>query len=221
MRHGHRSRIEGNFFFGGGGRRTAGIRLHGTGHVVVNNYLEGLGQFGLSLPAGQSRYEATGYEPTIDCTIAHNTIVDARGPAVLIGGNRGSDGCDTPPSGTAFVNNLITGSQAKMVDELFTGPARWVGNILFARPPAMAGIGPREGVTVADAKLERAPDGLWRPLPGSPAVGKAARWTMPAVNDIDGQRRSVPGDVGADERSEEPVVYRPLLAADVGPRWMR
>jgi poly(beta-D-mannuronate) lyase len=100
MRHGHRSRIEGNFFFGGERRASAGIRLHGTGHVVLNNYLAGLAQYSLSLPAGQSKYVRGGYEPTIDAVVAHNTIVEPRGPAIMIGGNRGNDGRDTAPQNT-------------------------------------------------------------------------------------------------------------------------
>ena len=38
---------------------------------------------------------------------------------------------------------------------------------------------------------------------------------------MDGQARSQPKDVGCDQASSDPVLYRPLGPADVGPDWMR
>jgi hypothetical protein len=219
MRHGHRGTVEGNFFFGGGHPRTAGIRIHGTGHRVINNYLSGLGQFSVSLPAGQSKYAATGHEPAIDCIVAHNTIVDPAGPAIVLGADK-SQLRDMAPSGTLVANNLITGSTAPLIEALFNGPCRWVGNLLFPRGAAATGVpGGASGVLLADPRLELA-GGLWRPGAGSPALGAAAPLAFAVNEDIHGQPRGPRSDIGADQRSTAPVTRRPLRPADVGPAWM-
>ncbi|MCC2671140.1 MAG: hypothetical protein K0Q72_3611, partial [Armatimonadetes bacterium] len=218
MRHGHRSLIEGNFFFGGVKVRTAGIRLHGTGHRAINNYLEGLGQFSIALPAGQSKFVPSGHEPTIDCVVAHNTIVDPLGPAIVLGADRGKLR-DTAPAGSLFANNLILASRGPLVEQLFTGPATWLGNLAFARGDGKAGELPA-GIRHVDPHLERAADGLWRPSAGSPALGAGEPLKFAVPDDLDGQPRSGRPDIGADQRSDAPVARRPLKPADVGPAWL-
>lgn len=52
LRHGNRNRVEGNYFFGndkaigtsdaGSTLYTGGIRIYGTDHMIINNYMEGL-----------------------------------------------------------------------------------------------------------------------------------------------------------------------------------
>jgi chondroitinase B-like protein len=220
MRHGHRSTVEGNFFFGSGRPRTAGIRVHGSDHRVVNNYLSGLGQFSISLPAGQSKFVPTGHEPTLRCVVAHNTVVDPVGPAILLGSDRGNVR-DTAPAGTTLVNNLVTGSRAALVRELFPGPAEWRGNLLFASGEAQAGVAAgAQGVLLADPKLEKAADGLWRPAADSPAIGAGVKPPIRVMEDMDGQPRGSRPDIGADQRSTDPILRRPLKPADVGPEWM-
>lgn len=222
MRHGHRSRIEGNFFFGNGRPRTAGIRIHGTGHRVVNNYLSGLGQYSLALPAGQSKFVPAGHEPTLDCLVAHNTVVEPAGPALVLGAER-SPLRDTPPTRTVFLNNLVwgRGKGVTLLQELFPGPTTWNGNLFYAEGEARAGVDPRPGLTLRDPALQQGENGLFRStrpleLPGHVSeVGRGVR------DDMDGQPRSPRPTVGADEPGSAPILRRPLRPQDVGPSWMK
>lgn len=219
MRHGHRSVVEGNFFFGNGRPRTAGIRVHGSDHRVLNNYLEGLGQFSLALPAGQSKFVSSGHEPTVRCVVAHNTVVEPAGPALVLGEGR-SKLLDTPPEGTVIGNNLLAGSRGTLIQQPFAGETKWGGNLLFARGDAKPGDLPTGGIRVADPKLERGADGLWRPATESPIRGAAIALPFAVPEDLDGQPRTQPADVGADQYSASPIVRRPLRPADVGPAWL-
>jgi len=219
MRHGHRSAIEGNFFFGGGGSRTAGIRVHGSDHRVVNNYLEAMGQFGISLPAGDTKFTPAGHEPTSNCLIAHNTIVEPLGPAIVLGTDLDEKGRGVAPSGSIIANNLVVTSRGKLVESLFVGPTTWQGNVFFARPGVPAGDLPAAGVRLTDPQLGGAEDGLWRPGPLSPLLGAAVALRPPVTQDLDGQPRGARPDVGADQRSGEARVRKPLLPEDVGLRY--
>jgi hypothetical protein len=219
MRHGHRSLVEGNFFFGNGRPRTAGIRVHGSDHRVINNYLEGLGQFSLALPAGQSKFAPTGHEPTLRCVVAHNTVVGSSGPALVLGDGR-SALLDTPPTGSLIANNLFVSSHGSLISLPFAAETRWLGNLLFAQGEASIGEIPAAAAKVVDPRLERSMEGLWRPRVGSPAIGAAAPLMFAVAEDVEGQPRNPPADVGADQRSEQPVLRRPLRPADVGPAWL-
>ncbi len=221
MRHGHRSRIEGNFFFGNGRLRTAGIRVHGTGHQVVNNYLAGLGQYSLALPAGQAKFVPAGHEPTLDCLVAHNTVVDPAGPAVVLGADRSSLR-DTPPTRAIFLNNLVTGRTkgALLLQELFAGPVTWAGNYFFTEGEARLGLVPRTGLVVRDPRLMQGESNLYRPTRPRDLSGAVLEGISPIREDMDGQPRAERPTAGADEPGSSPVLRRPLRPQDVGPAWM-
>ena len=76
------------------------------------------------------------------------------------------------------------------------------------------------GVTIADLKLQRAADGIWRPAADSPVRGAAEVDVVTVKEDIEGQPRTGKVDAGSDQVSDAPVAHRPLTAADVGPGWM-
>ena len=219
MRHGHRGLVEGNYFFGNGRPKTAGIRVHGSDHRVINNYLEGLGQFSLALPAGQSKFVPSGHEPTVRCVVAYNTVVDPLGPALVVGEGR-SELLDTAPSGTLVANNLFAAARGTLIQQPFRGDMRWLGNFLFIHADANAGELPANGARVYDATLERDADGLLRPRDGSPVLAAAVPLAFAVTDDIEGQPRRPRPDVGADQRSSSPVLRRPLRPADVGPDWL-
>lgn len=221
MRHGHRSLIEGNFFFGGARPRTAGIRVHGSDHRVVNNYLEGLGQFSISLPAGDAMFTPTGHEPTVNCLVAHNTIVEPIGPGILLGSGREETGRSRLPEGAVIANNLAYSLRGKVVENALAGTVTWLSNVFFTGPRVDKGDLPETGVRFADPLGSRGADGLWRPGAGSPALGAGAPLPAPLAADLDGQPRTAPADVGADQRSYGPIMRRPLTAKDVGPQWLR
>jgi len=219
MRHGHRSLVEGNYFFGNLHPRTAGIRVHGSDHRVLNNYLEGLGQFSLALPAGQSKFVPSGHEPTLRCVVAYNTVVEPLGPALVLGEGR-SKLLDTGPNETLLANNLLAASRGTLIQLPFASDTRWVGNLVFAQGEAKVGEIPAAGARVVDPRLERAGDGLWRPHETSPVIGAAVSQLFAVPDDMEGQPRGPRADVGADQRSTGPVLRRPLRSGDVGPAWL-
>ena len=81
------------------------------------------------------------------------------------------------------------------------------------------GITQPSGIILENPNLKLHGDGLYRPDSLSP-VFDAAQGNYDFVNqDMDGQLRGQSKDVGADQISSEPILYRPLTAKDVGPNW--
>ena len=88
LRHGHRNRVEGNFFLEmpGATSNSGGVRVVGEGQVVINNYFGGLTgtefNAAISLMSGMSpqNYQAAGYEQVIGGLVAFNTIVGCTQP---------------------------------------------------------------------------------------------------------------------------------------------
>jgi poly(beta-D-mannuronate) lyase len=172
MRHGHRGQIIGNIFLGAGSKRAAGVRLHGSGHVVRHNYMAGLIQYALSLPCGQSKYIPTGYEPTIDARLENNTIIETAGTALHLGVEK-SEVRDTPPKGIVLAGNLIAGGIGPFVRLASPSEVRWIKNRFSLEKGATVGMEPvPSGIEIGDVRLS--PDnGLLRPPPGigaDPAV---------------------------------------------------
>ncbi len=219
LRHGNRCRVEGNVFFGNGKSSTGGIRVIGEDHVVVNNYLTGLRgtdlRSAIALMDGIQDSPLNGYFQVKRATVAFNTLV-GNTASIDVGTGKDSDNI-LPPLDCLFANNIVTGSTGPLVR--FTDTPvnlRWEGNIFWG---ASLGIPVPSGITIADPLLAAAgSDGLQRPTPSSPAINTAAG-VYPLVSmDVDGQARQDPKDIGADEISDGPVLFRPLTAADVGPR---
>ncbi|HEY2955370.1 MAG TPA: polysaccharide lyase 6 family protein [Candidatus Eisenbacteria bacterium] len=222
LRHGDRSAVEGNFFFGDGKQGTGGVRLYGDDHVVFNNYFEGLTGTGwdapLALTNGDADYDTSAdlsrhYRPR-RAVIAFNTFVaNAHGLQI---GNAGS-GLTLPPVDPTLEYNLVAGGEDVLV-RIFTAPlhATWRDNLMWPTGAAALGIVARPGeIAVADPMMVRA-GGLWRVGAFSPAVDGAGEGLVFVLGDMDGQARSVP-DIGADEYSSGRVARRPLTPGDVGP----
>lgn len=211
LRHGHRSVIEGNWFFGNGKPKTAGIRVHGTGHRVFNNYIERVEQFGIALPCGQSKFQPAGYEPTVDAVIAHNTLRQA---SLLIGSDRGTLR-NTPP--TALVlNNIVVGKNGSLVREETPGELRWAGNVFWAYGEARLGMAPREGILTSDPRLAPTGSALTE---GSPALQAAVAVPFPIPHDIAGRPRGNRPHSGAEQLGPAPATRRPPSRRTTGPAW--
>jgi hypothetical protein len=187
----------------------------------VNNYFAGLrgdqARSAISMMSGIPGSPLNGYFQVKDAVVAFNTLVD-NSSSIAIGvgaGNRNT----LPPQDCLIANNIVTSRQAPLIHQ-FANPIRltWEGNLMSG---ADLGIPTPSGVTVADPKLVLGEGGLMRPDSASPALG-ASVGDFPFVReDIDGQARSGKLDVGCDQRSDQPIVYRPLTPAEVGPPWRR
>ncbi|MDT7856558.1 chondroitinase-B domain-containing protein [Rubrivirga sp. S365] len=219
LRHGNGALVEGNVFLGERVDDTGGVRVIGEDHVIVNNYFELLAGTGfesaIALMNGVPNSPLNRYFQVRNVTVAYNTIVRAR-DALTIGAGADSERT-LPPEGVRFHNNVLL-SQGETIVDLKAEPVdmTWDGTVYWG---GSLGIDEPQGVTRANPLLQPGDGVLWRPLDGSPLFDAAA--SVPGLDlatDVDGQPRDATPDIGADERSDAPVLRRPLTAEDVGPR---
>ncbi|GAA4016538.1 polysaccharide lyase 6 family protein [Allokutzneria multivorans] len=198
LRHGNRTRVEGNIMLGG----ASGIRFYGNDHVIVNNVVNGSGGNGITVGSGTviDDTSSTGNDRPDRVLVAFNTV---SGTATAIAGENKTYG----PDSCVIANNVLTGN-GQLVRQTQFSKFRWEGNVLWG---GSAGDIPSGGYRQADPKLSGE---LRRPASDSPVLN-ASVGSYPMVElDVDGLRRDDRKDVGADERGGQRV---PLTVADVGP----
>ena len=228
LRHGDRCDVEGNVFLCNDYSGSRGIRVVGRDHRVVNNYVQDPDRYGIALQAGMPETELSGYTQVKRALIAFNTIVAPTGDCVRLISEE-TEGM-LPAIESIFANNIFLGpgrpvfARAPNPDDF-----EWAGNIAWG---GELGIEEREGIAWTDPMLVECEDGLLRPSADSPAINAAVGtydyehptelgWLLANITrDIDGQDRDEQPDIGCDELSEDPIAWRPLTAADVGPGWM-
>ncbi|MFB8036572.1 chondroitinase-B domain-containing protein [Streptomyces sp. NPDC056004] len=212
LRHGNRSRVEGNYLIGG----SEGVRLYGNDHVIVNNYLSGLSARALVVGSGTTRDhnsgetqdERRGNDACDRAVIVHNTLIG--NSSTLSGETRTYE-----PRDVVIADNLLVGDSGSLVAMGTTTGFTWHTNMLWGA--AANGNIPSGGYTRADPKLVTGTDGVARLSAGSPAIGAATLGSPAVADDIDGDTRGSTRDIGADEYSTAPALRHPLTAADVGP----
>ena len=219
LRHGHRCRVEGNFFLGEKARGTGGVRVIGEDHVVVNNYFADLEgddtRSGLSLMNGVPNSPLNQYAAVKRARVAFNTWVQCK-RTIVIGLTDEDANTVIPPEDCSFTGNVILSRRGPLV-EYRTPPTRLQAsaNLAFG---AKLGIESSEGWEALDPQLELGDDRLWRPNATSPVTWQGGtNGELPPL-DIDGQPRGTLPDRGCDQRSAKPVLFRPLQPGDVGPR---
>jgi parallel beta-helix repeat protein len=224
LRGGRNVLVEGNAFF-----NTAGMRVFGEGHVIVNNYFEETGD-GICLPAGQHRAGAFvdrktsgSYEAASRVLVAHNTIINSRKCGIDLGRDLGQvhQGVVKKelPHDISVVNNLVTGTGWAMFKVQSARTVRWEKNIAYPLGKGDAGL-TDPGILRVDPRCVQK-WGLWR-LPPSGSPAENAGVVLKAVSlDYDGQKRDGAPDIGCDEVSGDRMVNGPLQARHVGPSWMK
>ncbi len=220
LRHGNRCYVYGNFFFGEKKSGTGGVRIIGEDHKVFNNYfyqLDGNGyRSALSIVNGIPASPLSGYYQVKNAIVAFNTFVDNRYTFEFGSGKSSTQ--SLPPENCIIANNVVRANVSpifRFVDQPIN--TFYEGNIVYG---ANVGITNPVGITVADPKLFFAEDSLWRIGEGSPAIGAASGNYDFVTVDMDGQIRNLPKDAGADQFSSDPIIYRPMKPADVGPKWL-
>ncbi|WP_326769611.1 polysaccharide lyase 6 family protein [Streptomyces sp. NBC_01591] len=212
LRHGNRSRVEGNYLIGG----SEGVRLYGNDHVIVNNYLSGLSSRALVVGsgttrdhnAGETQDERRGNDACDRAVIVHNTLLG--NSSTLSGETRTYE-----PRDVVIADNLLVSDTGSLVAMGTTTNFTWQSNMLWGA--AANGNIPSGGYTRIDPKLVTGQDGIARLSAGSPAIGAATLGSPAVADDIDGDSRGSTRDIGADEYSTAPALRHPLTAADVGP----
>ncbi len=202
LRHGDRCVVEGNYFFcngyersrGNGYERARGIRIIGRDHRVVNNYIYEPALYGIVFQEGIVDTPLAGYFQVERALVAFNTIVASSGTPVWMG-RSAEFREDRPlhPIDSTFVGNIFLAPDRPVFARAqFPDNFDWENNFAWGDE---LGIEHRDGITWTDPMLVEDEHGLLRPADGSPAA-----------------------DAGFE--GAEPVAWRPLTAADVGPSWM-
>jgi hypothetical protein len=207
-RHGDRAWIEGNFFL----NQDRGMRIIGSDHVIINNYIANMRTDGILLYNGQPNPQPTGYEQVSNPLVAFNTIVDC--PAgIVIGGGSGN----VPPKNVRLANNAIS-LPAGTAIRIQNAPQgiTYEANFVQARSAGVT----HAGVVAKTLLLAKDADGIQRPASGSPLQDAAAGSFADITLDLNGWERGGPKDVGAEEIGGGTRPARPLTEKDVGPYWM-
>jgi poly(beta-D-mannuronate) lyase len=217
LRHGNRCLVAGNFFLGKKKRGSGGIRIIGEDHTIVNNYIEGVRQGAFWVTSGIPDSPLNGYFQARNVRVAFNTVVDSLGPCIELDAGIGSSGRSLRPERITIANNVFSVPEDGLLLKGKEGDGfRWAGNMASSLPTGFEHV----GIVQADLRLERADDGLWRPVAGSRVLGAADGSAAAVRFDIDGQVREGRLDAGADQLSKGRIMNRPLTPVDVGPSWM-
>jgi poly(beta-D-mannuronate) lyase len=232
LRHGDRCTVEGNYILGEGKARSAGIRVIGEEHRVINNYISNTAGFGISLYAGWV-VGKIGYVQVRRLLSAFNTILNTAGPCLELGGH-GWDAEEhgaVMPEDCSFAYNAMSRPGETVIESRGDcTDLRWHNNMVHGSDPGIQD----EGVQlVDDLRMIADPSGIFRPALDSslrnaalpiPAdfLGTAMLWNLAdVVLDIQGKQRGERSDIGCFQVSDEPLTHVPLTAANVGPTWMR
>jgi poly(beta-D-mannuronate) lyase len=207
LRHGNRCQVYGNYFI-----NTPGIRIFGDDHVIYSNHFENCSP-AINIGNGDGEV-ADGDALTVHdrpdrCSIVFNTLVNNPSNYVQSGRTNGLGATNT-----TFANNIIQGGgAAASIAGPYTG-AVWSGNIVYQTNGA--GAIPSSGYRSVNPLLARDGTGTFHLQSGSPAIGTATGSYSAVTVDMDGQARTSPKDVGADEVSTASVTARILTPAMVG-----
>ncbi|MEA3288363.1 MAG: chondroitinase-B domain-containing protein [Candidatus Marinimicrobia bacterium] len=224
LRHGNRCRIEGNFFFGAGNTEAGGVRIIGTDHEIVNNYFEGLPGTGyrsaITFVMGVVDSPLNRYFQVENTTVVHNTLVNCSQSFLI--GYGSSDDQTLPPINCTIANNAV---DAGNYDVFHFGASEgnpqgfsYSQNMVMGH--ALGVTDTSAGIIWLDPELSLSEDDLYRPANISPLLGAASELNIVMTTDMDGQLRTASTDIGADQVSFDPIVYRPLSETDVGPSWI-
>ena len=247
LRHGNRNWVEGNYFFGNGREigevinedlsvtnlYTGGIRVYGTDHVIINNYMEGLNGTKWDAPItitqgdvidGQSTSYSSHFRAE-RVLVAYNTLVNNSHGIEIGFDNNGKYGKELKD--ITIANNLISGSENSLV-EIKDGNDQgsnitWINNLFYTQGDATLISGNTTTtfddnmVKNEDPKLifDESGSGLWRTTAESPVY---ASDVVDTSIDMDGDERPESGsNPGADHFSLETVRYAPMTESTVGP----
>lgn len=207
LRHGNFNQVYGNYFI-----NTPGLRIFGDDHLIHSNHFENCS---IAINVGNGGAEVadgaplTSHDRPDRVIIAFNTLVNNKTNIVQTARDKGL--------GSTYItiaNNIIVGGGPAVS---IVGPASnhfSEGNIIFNTTGA--GNLPAGSFSIVDPKLTKDAAGEYHLQQSSPAVDAAKGNYNTVIVDMDGQQRTAPLDVGADEVSDTPVKTRILNPADVG-----
>ena len=245
LRHGNRNRVEGNYFFGnekpigtspaGSTLYTGGIRIYGTDHLIINNYMEGLNGTRWDAPItltlgdaidGQSSNLSKHFRAE-RVTIAYNTMVN-NSHGIEIGFDN-NDNYSKDLEDITIANNLITGSENSLVEVVDTDNDQgdnitWLNNLMFPTSSATILAGASSTSFDATEVINENPNlsfdsaaNVWRTTEDTPLYQNFEAPGTTIDEDIEGQERGNPSNPGADHFSLTSIRFAPLSPTNVGP----
>ena len=241
-RRGKNNSFEGNFIFGQGQDGTSGIRVAGSNHRVINNYIADVAEDGLQLITGEyyeksltSHFAAKKKDLPLNQQVengyfANNTIINCGGFGIDIGFKYQSLWPDFQmillPENNRIVNNVVFNCTANSINiaeqdknpplDIFQfKPNVFEGNIIWG---SKMNVSIPEGVKLLNPKFTVSKEGLFRPDKNSPLINSGV--VSDVKIDMEGQKRTNQKGIGADEISSEKIINHTLKATEVGPKWM-
>jgi poly(beta-D-mannuronate) lyase len=207
LRHGNKCQVYGNYFF-----NTPGLRFFGDDHIIYSNYFQNCNP-AINIGNGDGEVadgaQLTAHDRPDRVMVVFNTLVNCKSNITQSGRKDGL--------GATFItieNNIIYGGGASAT---ISGPltnASWQKNIVFKT--SGNGDMPATGFKLSNPRLKQDGSGLFR-LQKASAVTKVSKKEFPyVITDMDGQKRNVVTDAGADEFSKKAVIVKPLTAEEVG-----
>jgi poly(beta-D-mannuronate) lyase len=244
LRHGNRNIVEGNYFFGndkpigsslsGSNLYTGGIRIYGTDHLIINNYMEGLSGTRWDAPItltlgdaidGQSSNLSKHFRAE-RVIIAYNTLVNNEHNIEI--GFDNNNAYKNDLKDITIAHNLITGSDNSMVDIVDPDNDQgdniiWQNNLMYPEGNAILISGATLTSFDAGEVISEDPflefdniTEVWKTTAPSPTYNHSINDLL-VGEDIDGQIRPTTSNPGADHYSLESIRYMPLTPDDVGP----
>ncbi|HET9570277.1 MAG TPA: chondroitinase-B domain-containing protein [Bacteroidales bacterium] len=208
LRHGNKSEVYGNFFFG-----STGLRFSGDDHKIYSNQFVNCSN-GIVCTNGDGEVAEgsllTCHDRADRVQVVNNTMINS-GTNFLMPSRTGGLGA----SNIVFANNIIQGGDAVSIRTPgpYANPV-WEGNLIFN---TTAGSMPSGSYIIADPKLVPDENRVYHLQAGSPAIGSGVSNYSYVTMDIDGQPRMNTLDKGADQFTQIPATNRPLKISDVGP----
>lgn len=127
--------VEGNYFYEmGRGNIGEAIRIHGEGHKITNNYIEGtVGSTSILIASGAHiKPQVYGHVRAKNIQVLDNTIVNSNSNGIVIGQWWPVEKNPYDPENLTFENNKITQSTGYLViDGGHTGTFAWSNNVHY------------------------------------------------------------------------------------------
>jgi len=221
LRHGNRSSVYGNFFLGEGKSGTGGIRLYGDDHLIYNNYFEGLTGTTWDAPITLTNGDYDGGSNLSKhfrinrAIVIHNTLINNKHNIEIGFTNNGKYG--KPPRDVVIADNIVVADTNEIV-KLYSEPIEftWENNLFWAIENAIIGADlDSNAYWSSDPSLEK--NIFYKQSTNSPTIDQASNKYDFITLDIEGQKRIGMLDIGADEFSSDPIIFKPLTESEVGP----
>ena len=221
LRHGNRSSVYGNFFLGEGKSGTGGIRLYGDDHLIYNNYFEGLTGTTWDAPITLTNGDYDGGSNLSKhfrinrAIVIHNTLINNKHNIEIGFTNNGKYG--KPPRDVVIADNIVVADTNEIV-KLYSEPIEftWKNNLFWTIENAIIGADlDSNAYWSSDPSLEK--NIFYKQSTNSPTIDQASNKYDFITLDIEGQKRIGMLDIGADEFSSDPIIFKPLTESEVGP----